>query len=55
MRERLQNVNANIDIERMMRSVFSVLAMRVSTGEIEDVTGILPAEGKELWPESVRT
>ncbi|PPS42271.1 DUF2267 domain-containing protein [Chroococcidiopsis sp. TS-821] len=55
VRNRLQKVNPNIDIERMVRAVFRVLAMRVSTGEIEDITSILPPELKELWPESVRT
>lgn len=54
VRNRLQNVNPNIDVEKMVRAVFRVLAMRVSTGEIEDITGIMPSELKELWPESVR-
>jgi len=43
IRNRLQNVNANMDIEGMVRAVFRVLVMYVSTGEIEDMTGILPS------------
>ena len=40
-----------IDPERAARAVFSVLARRVSEGEIEDVRQLLPAEIRDLWPE----
>jgi uncharacterized protein (DUF2267 family) len=39
-----------VDPERVARSVFTVLAMRVSEGEIEDVKHVLPAEMRDLWP-----
>jgi uncharacterized protein (DUF2267 family) len=39
-----------IDPEGVARAVFSVLAKRVSEGEIEDVRHVLPAEVRELWP-----
>lgn len=43
--------DADIDSERVTRAVFAVLARRVSEGEIEDVTGMLPGELRDLWPE----
>ena len=39
-----------IDPERIARAVFTVLATRVSEGEIEDVKHVLPAEIRDLWP-----
>jgi uncharacterized protein (DUF2267 family) len=39
-----------IDPERVARAVFTVLAKRVSEGEIEDVKHVLPAEIRDLWP-----
>jgi len=39
-----------VDPERVARAVFTVLATRVSEGEIEDVKHILPVEIQELWP-----
>ncbi len=39
-----------VDPERVVRAVFTVLAKRVSEGEIEDVKHILPAEVRALWP-----
>ena len=39
-----------IDSERVARAVFTVLANRVSAGEIEDVKQVVPAELRELWP-----
>ncbi|MGE5646155.1 MAG: DUF2267 domain-containing protein [Acidobacteriota bacterium] len=39
-----------IDPERVATAVFRVLANRVTTGEIEDIVRILPAEIRELWP-----
>jgi uncharacterized protein (DUF2267 family) len=38
-----------INAERLARAVFTVLAKRVSEGEIEDVKHILPAEIRDLW------
>jgi uncharacterized protein (DUF2267 family) len=38
------------DPERVARAVFTVLAHRVSQGEIEDVKQTLPGELRELWP-----
>jgi uncharacterized protein (DUF2267 family) len=39
-----------IDPEKVARGVFTVIAERVSEGEIEDVKHVLPAEIRELWP-----
>ena len=39
------------EAERFTRAVFTVLAERVSIGEVRDVLGMLPAELKVLWPE----
>jgi uncharacterized protein (DUF2267 family) len=39
-----------VDPERVARAVFTVLAKRVSAGEIEDVKHVVPAELRELWP-----
>jgi uncharacterized protein (DUF2267 family) len=39
-----------IDSERVARAVFTVLARRVSEGEIQDVKHVLPAEMRDLWP-----
>ncbi|MBW4564405.1 MAG: DUF2267 domain-containing protein [Mojavia pulchra JT2-VF2] len=55
IRDRLQNVNPNIDAETIVRAVFKILAQRVSQGEIEDVVHMMPKALKELWPEAVRT
>ena len=38
------------DPEEVACAVFTVLAHRVTEGEIEDVQHILPAEIRELWP-----
>jgi uncharacterized protein (DUF2267 family) len=40
----------DIDPEQVARAVFTVLARRVSDGEIEDVKHVLPAEIRHLWP-----
>jgi uncharacterized protein (DUF2267 family) len=39
-----------IDPEQVARAVFTVLANRVTEGEIEDVKEVLPSEIKTLWP-----
>jgi uncharacterized protein (DUF2267 family) len=39
-----------IDPERVARAVFTVLARRVTEGEIEDVKHVLPAKIRDLWP-----
>jgi uncharacterized protein (DUF2267 family) len=41
-----------IDSEQVARAVFTVLANRVSEGEIEDVKDVLPTELRKLWPAS---
>ena len=40
----------SIDPEQITHAVFTVLAKRVTEGEIEDVKHVLPAEIRELWP-----
>jgi len=39
-----------IDPEQLARSVFTMLAMRVTEGEIEDVKHVLPDGVRDLWP-----
>jgi uncharacterized protein (DUF2267 family) len=46
------NHDAPIDTEGMARGVFQLLESRISEGELEDIRKILPAELKELWPQS---
>jgi uncharacterized protein (DUF2267 family) len=41
-----------IGAEGAARAVFSLLAKRVSEGEIKDVKQALPAEIRDLWPEA---
>jgi uncharacterized protein (DUF2267 family) len=38
------------NVEQCVREVFTLLANRISPGEIEDVKNILPAEVRALWP-----
>lgn len=45
----------DFDVEQLARSVFRVLTNHVPAGEIEDVTGILHAGVKELFPTAVQT
>ena len=40
----------HIDPEQVARAVFTMLANRVTDGEIEDVKVVLPAESRDLWP-----
>jgi uncharacterized protein (DUF2267 family) len=42
-----------VDAERIARAVFTVLATKVTEGEIEDVRHVLPAEIRSLWPSVV--
>ena len=44
-----------IDPESVACAVFTVLARRISEGEIEDVKHILPAQIRSLWPEEDRS
>jgi uncharacterized protein (DUF2267 family) len=39
-----------IDPEEVACAVFTLLEMRVTDGEIEDVKHVLPAEIRDLWP-----
>jgi uncharacterized protein (DUF2267 family) len=41
------------DAERIARGVFTVLATRITEGEIEDVKHVLPQEIRSLWPDHV--
>jgi uncharacterized protein (DUF2267 family) len=40
----------NIDSEESARQVFTLLAHKISPGEIEDVKRMLPPEIRALWP-----
>lgn len=50
----LRNDDTDIDVERLVRAVFYVISTKIATGEVKDVTSILPSELKKLWPEAVR-
>lgn len=50
----LRNNDSDIDLEQLVRAVFYVISTKVATGEVKDITHILPSELKELWPEEVR-
>ena len=39
-----------VDPDQVARAVFTVLANRITEGEIEDVKHIMPTELRELWP-----
>ena len=39
-----------VDAELVAAAVFTVLANRVTEGEIEDVLHVLPSEIRDLWP-----
>ena len=39
-----------VDAETIVRAIFKLLAHRVSAGEVQDITGMLPKEIAELWP-----
>lgn len=45
----------HLPAEPTVRSVFAVLAHHCDPGQIADVIDQLPAEIKELWPETART
>lgn len=49
IRETFRN-EPDIDAEGTVRAVFSFLAQRISAGEIEDITKVLPEEIRALWP-----
>ncbi|MBI2869379.1 MAG: DUF2267 domain-containing protein [Chloroflexi bacterium] len=38
-----------LDVERVVRGVFRVLARRVDCGEVRDVVGLLPKGLRDLW------
>jgi len=40
----------SVDAEQVARAVFTVLAINVSEGEIEDIRLILPTALRRLWP-----
>jgi uncharacterized protein (DUF2267 family) len=50
VRTNLQRAARDIDPERLTRTVFKLLAERISEGEIHDVRGMLPFDVAELWP-----
>lgn len=46
-----QKEEAIPDAEQLARAVFMVIAVRISTGEVEDITGILSPDLRELFPQ----
>lgn len=53
--EAMQEVKPVVDPERVTRAVFTLLAERVSEGEMEDVRRAFPEELRGLWPEPAAT
>lgn len=53
VREAMQR-EMQADPEAMVRAVFTVLARRLSEGEVRKVIGLLPPELRALWPEEAR-
>lgn len=51
IRDYLQNVAPELDVDHTVHSVFKVLSQQVSEGQIEDVLHALPEELRELWPQ----
>jgi uncharacterized protein (DUF2267 family) len=52
LREHLHHYSlddSSIDPEQLARAVFKVISARITTGEVNQVRGILPDEVKELW------
>lgn len=52
LRQRLHQYgldDSSLDPEQLARAVFKVISTRVTTGEVEEVRGILPDPVKELW------
>lgn len=46
--------NLDFGTEQLARAVFRVMANRIPAGEMGDIVGILSAEIKELFPETVQ-
>lgn len=42
--------DVSVNPEQVVRSVFRVLARRISEGEINDIKHLMPDELRELWP-----
>ena len=40
----------DVDPDQVARAVFTVLARRITRGELEDIEGLLPKEVRHLWP-----
>ena len=49
LQERIQGSNPDLDVEPWVRAVFALLSERISSGEIADVKGLLPASFEQLW------
>jgi len=43
------NEGEDVDAEEIVRAVFTVLRMRVTKGEIDDIRHALPKEIRDLW------
>ena len=48
-----ERADPEVDPARVAQAVFRVLADHVSTGEVDEVRGMLPQEIRELWPAPV--
>lgn len=49
----LQEIDPDVDSEDVVRSVFKVIAKKVSAGEVENIRSMLPKPLKALWPATV--
>ena len=41
--------DSDVDPEQVVRTVFKVIARRISAGEIEDIKHLMPPDLRELW------
>lgn len=45
-----ERIDDLVPIERIAQAVFTLLAQRVSAGEIENIKHVMPTDIRELWP-----
>lgn len=50
VREQMRH-DVNLDVSQAAEAVFELLARKITAGELRDVTGMLPGEVREMWPE----
>jgi uncharacterized protein (DUF2267 family) len=49
-KEQLSSLGEDVDSDKIIRAVFRLFERKVTEGEIEDITGLLPTDLQEFWP-----